>query len=314
MDYAYQVQNKITELLAFKISFNEVDKSYLFNDKQARETNTLYYSEKIQNIKYLLFQQLKNGTNHKEFLQNLLDLFWGKIEYIEGFKCFSSVFFELYAKNIVLLVNASQGLAGQNKELFENYKTYALSANNENNDLFDFLNFIAGGMNHFQNDLDFEKGLLLHALETYRETLTHLYQYIYSIHMNIDYTDFKKLEFKGFEKDKISLKSTNLIHINLEKKSIAHLFRFFLEEEIFVFDTSSNYHNELKMKQFVEDNFTFLNNEKKKVGIKRLNREYSESGSKEPEELIKQQQMFNHLINLLENRRNQVIKILQKNS
>jgi hypothetical protein len=94
----------------------------------------------------------------------------------------------------------------------------------------------------------------------------------------------------------------------LDKKNIAHLFKILIDEEIFVFDSTSDYQNKLQMKRFVQENFTYLNSKNEKVPISTFNREYSEASSFQDEEIKKQEDVLNRFISLLEARKNNLKK------
>jgi hypothetical protein len=95
-------------------------------------------------------------------------------------------------------------------------------------------------------------------------------------------------------------------HFNLDKKSVAHLFLFLLEEKIIVFDEINESKNELKMKQFVEANFTYQNTSKDRVPIKTFSREYSEVRSISSPDVKKHKQFIDSLISLLQQRKNRL--------
>ena len=68
------------------------------------------------------------------------------------------------------------------------------------------------------------------------------------------------------------------------------------------------------MKTFVQNNFTYLNDQKEHIPIKNFNREYSEMKSREEDPVKKQMKTNEFLLNLFEKRKNELIKIENKNS
>jgi hypothetical protein len=121
--------------------------------------------------------------------------------------------------------------------------------------------------------------------------------------MNVEFTDFKNLDFEIFEKSYKTNQSKNLFHFNLDKKSIAHFFKILIEENIIVFNDTNDYHNALAMKGFVEEFFTYQNNKGERIPIKNFNREYAEANSLQDNEINKQEEFLNYLISLLEKRK-----------
>ena len=313
MNYAYLTNEAVNELLKFKIYYCKTNNTFLFNNKWINEIDEYYYAEKIDNIKKLLHQQLINGLKHAEYLQNLLDLIETKIDQLDKYKFYSFEFFKLYSKKIKTL-DSYNTKPSSNIELFEKFKTDSSSINTAESDLFNFLNFKSPNKNFFATELDFEKGIMLHVLSLHSEVLANLHGFIYSIHMNAEFIDFKNLRYEDIEHFYTAQKKDQPCHFNLDKKSIAYLFRVLIEENIIVFNESDINKNVLEMKTFVQNNFTYLNDQKEHIPIKNFNREYSEMKSREEDPVKKQMKTNEFLLNLFEKRKNELIKIENKNS
>jgi hypothetical protein len=301
MNYGYKTDSAVNDLLKFKIKFSETEQTYMLNDTWVNEIDDHSYYEKIDNIKKLLYKQLKGGLKQEEYLQNLLNPIWKKVEVIGDYNSFE--FFKLYSKKI-LPVHHSDKKPTSNNEFFEKYKKGDNVTSEKNAELFGFLNLHSKKMNNFQTQLDFEKGLLLFAVDTYRQVLMDLHDYIYTIRMNAEFTDFKSLDFEDFEESMAKKKKDRFGHMNLDKKSVAHLFRILIEEDCLVFDETNETNNRLEMKRFVEDNFTFKNTKKERVPIKTFNREYAEVCSSLSPYVKKHKEFIDKLILQLEARKN----------
>lgn len=301
MNYGYLTDSAVNDLLKFKIKFSETEQTYMLNDTWVNEIENHSYYEKIDNIKKLLHKQLKGGLKQEEYLQNLLNPIWKKVEVIMDYNSFE--FFKLYSKKI-LPVHHSDKKPTSNNEFFEKYKKGDNVTSEKNAELFSFLNLHSKKMNNFQTQLDFEKGLLLFAVDTYRQVLMDLHNYIYTICMNAEFTDFKSLDFEDFEESMAKKKKDRFGHMNLDKKSVAHLFRILIEEDCLVFDETNETNNRLEMKRFVEDNFTFKNTKKERIPIKTFNREYAEVCSSLSPHVKKHKEFIDKLISQLEARKN----------
>jgi hypothetical protein len=302
MNYKYKTDQAVNELVKFKIDFSKIYNTYLFNNKWINEIDDDYYSEKIKNIKNLLHKQLKHGHKLAEYLQDLLDYIWTKVDYIEDYKYNSFEFFELFSDKISDIIS-HESIPVSNSDLYKEYKIDSSSETTNEPELFNFLRFHSSGMNDFQTEIDFEKGRLLFVLSVYSEVLKDLHGFIYSIHMDAEYIDFKSLDFENFIIPPKNIKE-NLCHINLNKKSVAHLFRILLEENFLVFDEINENNNRLEMKQFVENNFTYQNNKNKRTSIDTFNREYSEVVSLSSPEVKAHKDFIDEFILKLQNRKN----------
>ncbi len=303
MDYAFQTDNAINELTKFKVSYSETFNTYQFNNKWINEIDEYYYYDKIDNIKKLLHKQLVNGLKHVEYLQNLLDLIWDKIEHIEKYKCHSPKFFNLYSEKIRIIDNYNKKPA-TNIGLFEKFKSGSEPIDSKESGLFNFLEFHSENINKFETQFDFEKGMLLHSVHMYCEALKNLYDFIYSIHMNAEFIDFKNLKLEDLEEYSPKKRKNRVCHVNFNKKGVALLFSILLEEKIFVLDEFNMEKNRYELKQFVEENFTYRNANNERLPIKTFKREYSEAISVDSKETKKQKEFLDKLIFKLQTRRN----------
>jgi len=304
MNYKYKTDQAVNELVTFKIDFSKIYNTYLFNNKWISEIDDYYYSEKIKNIKRLLYKQLKNGHKQAEYLQDLLDYIWNKIDYIEDYKYSSFEFFELFSDKISD-ITSHESTPVSNSELYKEYKIGSNSETTNELELFNFLRFHSSRMNDFQTEIDFEKGRLLFVLSFYTEALKDLHGFIYSIHMDAEYIDFKSLDFEDFIIPPKNIKEP-LCHINLNKKSVAHLFRILLEENFLVFDEKNENNNKLELKRFVENNFTYQNHKNQRTSIDTFNREYSEVVSPSSTEVKAHKKFIDEFIVKLQNRKSRL--------
>jgi len=304
MNYKYRTDQAVNEFVEFKIDFSKIYNSYLFNNKWTNEIDDYYYSEKIKNIKILLHKQLKYGHKQAEYLQYLLDFIWNKVDYIEDYKFRSFEFFELFSDKISD-ITSHDSIPASNSGLYEEYKIGSSSETTNEHELFDFLRFHSSRMNDFQTEIDFEKGRLLFVLSIYTEALKDLHGFIYSIHMDAEYIDFKSSDFEYFTIPPKNIKE-NICHINLNKKSVAHFFRILLEENFLVFDEKNENYNRLELKRFVENNFTYQNNKNQRTSIDTFNREYSEVVSPSSPEVKAHKKFIDEFILKLQNRKSRL--------
>ena len=144
MNYKYKTDQAVNELVKFKIDFSKIYNTYLFNNKWINEIHDDYYSEKIKNIKSLLRKQLKHGHKQAEYLQDLLDYIWTKVDYIEDYKYNSFEFFELFSDKISDIIS-HESIPVSNSDLYEEYKIDPSSETTNESELFNFLRFHSSG-------------------------------------------------------------------------------------------------------------------------------------------------------------------------
>ncbi|PKG44022.1 hypothetical protein [Psychroflexus sp. MES1-P1E] len=302
MNYKYQLDLEITRLLKFIISYDENFKAFKFNDTWVNEINDHFYKVKITIIMQLLAKYLKHGLKQAEYLEYLKNWISKKLSQIENYELNSIEFFESYTQKIST-VNGHSKEPTSNSELFKTYKEDNKLALEQNPDLVNYLNFFSKKINNLKTEQDFEKGLLLYALNTYKDALKDLHGYIYEISNDAEYIDFKSIDLGDWEESTVKEKKHRLGHLNLSKKKVAHFFRILLEENYLVFDEKDDAANRLEMKRFVEDNFTFKNLKKERSAIKTFRREYSEVCSNLSPDVKEHKDFIDKLISKLQTRK-----------
>ena len=105
----------------------------------------------LDHKKYLPFYFLKKNLDiknydhklnyeHKqaEYLQDLLDYIWNKIDYIEDYKYSSFEFFELFSDKISD-ITSHESIPVSNSDLYKEYKIDSSSETTNESELFNFL-------------------------------------------------------------------------------------------------------------------------------------------------------------------------------
>lgn len=272
MNYKYLADKELNSFLKFRIIHNQKFKTYMINDKWVNEINEAYYTQIIEDLKNKITKQLKFGLKPLEYLKDILQSTENRIDQLENYALNSFEFFKSYGGKI-LASKTDITEPTPNDGFFEIFKKTNDIALEQNPELVGYLNFYSRRFDDLQTKEDFEKGILLYAICIYKDALWDLHGFIYKIHMNAEFTDFKSIDIDGLM---VENEKSLLGHFNLSKKEVAHLFRILLEEEFLVFDEKDDSKNKLTMKRFVEDSFTFQNLKKERSSIKTFNREYSE--------------------------------------
>jgi hypothetical protein len=305
MNYKYLADKELNSFLKFRIIHNQKFKTYMINDKWVNEINEAYYTQIIEDLKNKITKQLKFGLKPLEYLKDILQSTENRIDQLEGYALDSFDFFESYTKSINEDFTHEKE-PKSNVKFFQLYKNNKELAEKENQDLFHHLSFLEFTGNKIQSQEDFEKGMLLYAISLYLDALWELQGFIYVYLIEPEFTDFKAIEI--YEKDPTSnLEQGNQrAHFNLNKKEVAHLMRTLLEEGIIIFDNADAFKNRLKMKEFIENNFTYKDPKGEKVPIKKFNREYSEACSPQSDEVSLHKGFILGLVEKLKERTNRL--------
>ncbi|MDO5980895.1 hypothetical protein [Flavivirga spongiicola] len=311
-NYAYQTEKAVIELTQFDVKFCKISQSYLINNELTNTYINSYYKEQVNNIKSLLYNQLKTGLKHKEFLGNLMSILEKRNEWLEKKEYKSINFFENYPIETIDATYFTR-LGTSNKTSFENYLNNIIVPNVEEMKAYWFLDLYKKEFNDYKNIIDFEKGLLLYIIMLYKCAISNLHSYFKSIYVMAEFIDFKNLNLGNLSELEQSQKKERIGKFNLDKKSVAHLFRILMDEKIILFHETDEIKNESIMKNFVEQNFKYQNTSKEYKEITTFNRECSEAKSSETEPLEKQLKVIDSLVNILENRKNNITNRIKKN-
>jgi hypothetical protein len=277
----------------------------MINEKWVNEIDEAYYTQITEDLKNKITKQLKYGLKPVEYLNDILQSTENRIDQLECYALDSFDSFESYTKSIKEDFAQDEGPKSSVK-FFQLYKNNKELAEKENQDLFHHLSSLEYTGNKIQTQEDFEKGMLLYAINLYLDALWELQGFIYKYLIDPEFIDFKAIEI--YEKVPSSnLKQENeRAHFNLDKKSVAHLFRILLEEEYLVFNEQNQSKNSLEMKRFVEANFTYQDAKNNRIPIEKFNREYSEVSSFSSPEVKKHKEFIDQLISTLEARKNRL--------
>ncbi|MBR9847302.1 MAG: hypothetical protein GYB35_14905 [Algicola sp.] len=257
---------------------------------------------KVEEVKQLLFKQLKYGLNHEEILEKLVDRIWKRLQTVNKYnKITPEIIKEFSEIKDLPIPHKLKPYSSIN--WFEKYSERNGLEIDLGKDRLSYLDNKSEKLNNYKTPMDFEYGLLFYSIQKYNEALSHLHSYVFSLKSNALFIDFKNLELE--EIDSVS-KKTTVGNFNLDKKRVAHLFRILMEENLIIFDDNNEKSNDLKMKKFVENNFTFQNTSGGRIPIKTFNREYSEVCSSLSANVSKHKAFIDDLINILKQRKNRL--------
>jgi len=255
---------------------------------------------------------LKNDN----YVQSIIDLIENKIEYFEKLNYNSPEFFDKYKGKINIIEESSENYKN-NTKLFTLYKLNEID-NGVNEELFGYLNFLSPKLNNIKTQLDFDKGHFLYFFHSYLLIVKDFNLFLTKLYDHVNYINFTSYQFDDFLSigiGKGSLTHSNY-HFNLQKIEIAYLFKILMNENIVSFDLSSESKNKLKMKKFIEANFTYLKQgTTKRIPIKDFNKEYAEAHSSVTQKNINKELIFlDFFIEIFNRRKQELLNSNTKNS
>ena len=304
---AKDFNDELDSFLKLDVQYNSKYDQYLF---QGKWTSTIFYSyfkERNDKLRNLLLEHLKQGLKNKEFLSNVLD------EIIAAYNSINRWHYEKFSffEDAVILIRKSRIKKNDPpKEIFdynyfieERYKNNHLKEEfyNLNDEIIDYHNHLLDMFNRTNpSKKEFEQEKLSYCVINYVEALIDLEKMVSNLYVYSEFTDFSEKSAQTF-----FTKPTTKCQVNLSKIETSILFKFLFDEGLISMqdeDTDENIH----IKKFVENTFTYQNQRSKKhEPITKINRHFSELKSDHKETQIK---FIDDLIDRLKARKEKVLK------
>lgn len=300
--------DELDDFLKIDVQYNSKYDQYLFKGEWTYKVNDLYYENRLEKLKSLLFKQLKEGQKNKEFLLEILDEIKEKFNFFQNWDYDEFAFFE----HAGILIRTSGRLKTvppaekydynyfHNKIYLENYKDETFLTIDD--EIYDYHEHLADIFNEPNvTKLEFEQSKLMYCIINFVDNIRVLQNYIESLHQDYDYHNFS-----ATTSDTILIKSSEKCHVHLSKIETAQLFSFLFQEQ-FITMQDEDTNEESHIKKFIELNFTYQNQRTKKhENIKNINKQFSELVSDHKESQLK---LIDSLISKLEARKEVVNKI-----
>jgi hypothetical protein len=308
-------EDELYDFLRINVVYNAKYNQYLFDNQWAIEADETYFENRIENIKKILWEHLKNGLDNKSFLletrdqirnaYNLLyDCDFGNLSFLERLD--------------VVIRKKSNSSKKPKKEIYDyNYfitKSYEESYLNDTffNQSDSILNYHEHMTDLFSNSTnqptenEFEEQKLIYSILIYKEYVMVLLSYVESLYLGCDRIDFSQNNVENS-----IILPLKKCQVNLSKVDTAQLFRFLFHEG-FITINDEDTNDESQIKKFIEENFTYQNQRTKKhETIKNINKQFAELKSEHKETQIN---FIDNLILKLEERKKVVIKFRDGNS
>lgn len=299
--------DELDSFLRLDIQYNSKYDQYLF---QGKWTSTIYYSyftERNDKLRHLLIEHLKQGVKNKEFLSIVLDQINVAYNSITKWDYDKFSFFE---DAIIMIRKSRISKNAPPKEKFDyNYFEKQLYLDNYlkeeffnlDDEVIDYHYHLVDAFKRSKpTKIEFEQEKLMYCVINFVESIIKLENIINDLYKVCEFTDFS---VKNAEKH--ILQPKRKCQVNLSKIDTAQLFRFLFHEG-FITMNDEDTNDEMHIKKFIEENFTYRNlKNKKHVPITKINKQFSELKSYYKETQIK---FIDDLIEKLKARKEEVIK------
>lgn len=308
MNLPSQIENKLHEFITPKLYFTCDYNQYLFNDSWLIEITEETFRKATFEILISLNKHLVSGQNTKTFLNELRNIISNEVNWYIDNNINSLKFVDNICAEISIIENSNKTKPDEEKYSLKDILAdidpvikVILSENNYYKDLY----YFAESFNNYENPIDIEKVKLSYVLNNHYKYVTIIKDYIEDILENYDSIkfelyDFDELLFKYQIMEYDSNFDTKLkCNINLKKIEIAYLFYLLIDEKFIVFDRNEK-QNKILLQQFIEQNFTYKDDDNKFKNIIKINKEFSKLLSAKRETQI---DFIDFLISKLEKRK-----------
>lgn len=292
--------NKIQELKKAKVGFNEPAKQYTFNDLWVDEITQGYFDKLFDSFQDDIYRNIGLMKLPKEVLIELYELLWQKVEWYENNNIHDFAFFNAISGSISS-VAARDIYTPKNTDISIAFiQKFNYGDDQEYDDLVYTLKRYEEVANYTANPINFERVKLLHAMQLHNEFLKELYHFLYKLEMDFDTIDFNKIGLENSREIVIDSKKCNF---KIDKISTAIFFGVLMKSGMISMDENAQ-KSDLKIKRFIEDHFTYMNDKGEITPIHRINKELSKPGKHQYRQ--KELEVLNDLIKRLETFREKI--------
>lgn len=308
MNLPFQIENKLDKFLKPKIGFTTIYNQYLYNDCWLAEITKETLRKESLEILELVNDHLIAGLNTKTYLKELRQMVLIKLDWYRENSIKELVFIENAITKIHKIdychINAPEDVKYAINDIIEGKESVIDLIQEEESYYYDLYRF-RKEFNNFTDPIDIENVKLNYVLDLHYESVSSIYRYIDCILEDYERINFEKFDFEKllinfeFMVPKNTIDFSKKCNITLNKIDVANLFYFLMEEQLFVFDKNEA-QNKVSFQRFIEQNFTYKDDDDLQKNISRINKEFSKIGYANKSSHFA---FINFLINKLEERK-----------
>ena len=286
-----QFIEKITSICYFDISYDEINKTYLFNNQFAEDVDLSEFENAINKLKYELIDVLRSVKYPQVYIDDLKNIIqeiqiWFETNGLDKFENFDKL------NNIMTI--------SKNEDTRESSPPYTIDT------IFQFPEDLTGisdsflfylllhksKTNNYENKNDLEKVKLYYVLTTYLESINSFSTFLIELMALIDRYG---INFNNWELIQPILQVNQKCDFNHSKIRLAQFFKFLAKYNQIKFNVDPN-KNTVVLKRFIETNFNYSIGNSKFRETKNINQEFSELDSgKKDEQIAFYKEIVQHL-------------------
>lgn len=286
-----QFIEKITSICYFDISYDEINKTYLFNNQFAEDVDLSEFENAINKLKYELIDVLRSVKYPQVYIDDLKNIIqeiqiWFETNGLDKFENFDKLY------NIMTISKNEDTRKSSPPYTIDTIFQFPEDLTGISDSFLFYLLLHKSKTNNYENKNDLEKVKLYYVLTTYLESINSFSTFLIELMALIDRYG---INFNNWELIQPILQVNQKCDFNHSKIRLAQFFKFLAKYNQIKFNVDPN-KNTVVLKRFIETNFNYSIGNSKFRETKNINQEFSELDSgKKDEQIAFYKEIVQHL-------------------
>lgn len=286
-----QFIEKITSICYFDISYDEINKTYLFNNQFAEDVDLSEFENAINKLKYELIDVLRSVKYPQVYIDDLKNIIqeiqiWFETNGLDKFENFDKLY------NIMTISKNEDTRKSSPPYTIDTIFQFPEDLTGISDSFLFYLLLHKSKTNNYENKNDLEKVKLYYVLTTYLESINSFSTFLEELTLLIDKYG---INFNNWELIQPILQVNQKCDFNHSKIRLAQFFKFLAKYNQIKFNVDPN-KNTVVLKRFIETNFNYSIGNSKFRETKNINQEFSELDSgKKDEQIAFYKEIVQHL-------------------
>lgn len=277
-----QFIEKITSICYFDISYDEINKTYLFNNQFAEDVDLSEFENAINKLKYELIDVLRSVKYPQVYIDDLKNIIqeiqiWFETNGLDKFENFDKL------NNIMTISKDEVARETNPAYTIDTIFHFPEDLRGISDPFLFYLLLYKSITNNYENKNDLEKVKLYYVLTNYLESINSFSTFLEELTSLIDKYG---INFNNWELIQPIIEVGQKCNFNNSKIRLAQLFKIFKSHKVFTFGDDP-FKSTVNMKRFIESNFNYSTGDSIFHSTKNINQEFSILSNFQKDEQIK---------------------------
>ncbi|BDB55128.1 hypothetical protein GENT5_14330 [Flavobacterium ammoniigenes] len=277
-----QFIEKITSICYFDISYDEINKTYLFNFEFTEDVDLSEFENAINKLKYELIDVLRSIKYPQIYIDDLRTVIneikiWFETNGLDKFENFDNL------NNIMTISKDKVARESNPPYTIDTIFQFPEDLRGISDPFLFYLLLHKSKTNNYENKNDLEKVKLYYVLTNYLESINSFSTFLEELTSLIDKYG---INFNNWELIQPIIEVSQKCNFNNSKIRLAQLFKIFKSHKVFTFGNDP-FKSTVNMKRFIESNFNYSTGDSIFHSTKNINQEFSILSNFQKDEQIK---------------------------